>query len=144
MDTTRCSIFSIIWVLSLLCVINADQGRLTDVPAWPFNYTECSPTPATKDEVPKLSTKFTIKIEGKTDNADSSPIMLFDSEGFYEEDGQRGATIVHQHGVESIFLYDFISGRAYDIEGTVSSSAYSYGNRILELDPRVALVVDFF
>ncbi|GAU92047.1 hypothetical protein RvY_04192 [Ramazzottius varieornatus] len=117
MDTTRCGILSISWVLGLLCLINAEQGRLTDVPAWPFNYTECNPTSATKDEVPKLSTKFTIKIEGKTDNADSAPIMLFDSEGFYEEDGQRGATIVHQHGVKSIFLYDFISGRAYDIEG---------------------------
>ena len=120
MDTSRFMLFSISWILSLHSFSNADQGRTTDVPAWAFNYSECRPNATGQADVPKLSKKFTIKIEGKTDLADGrSPISMFDSEGFYEEEGQRGATIVHQHGIKSVFLYDFISGRAYDIEGTV-------------------------
>jgi hypothetical protein len=91
-------------------------------PAFDFSkYPECNTTSnATSIPVPKLAPQFSIKVEGKQNSADG--FKLFDSEGYYEKDGQRGATVMYANGVRSTYLYDFISGKAYDIEGSEISS----------------------
>lgn len=112
---------------TVFAVIPDAKSVLGPVDAFDFStYPECnttSPTnspdvPKLSPDVPKLSPEFTIKVEGKSLYG-SGRFDIFDSEGYYEAEGQRGATVVYSNGSKTTFLYDFISGNAYDIpEGT--------------------------
>ena len=115
---------SILGLVSLLFLGVSVEGAMTmekpaASPPATFNFDvfpECSGKSAVADPiVPKLATQFTVKIEGKS-TTEKGVFTIFDSEGFYEAEQQRGATVVYQKGVKSTFLYDFDSGKAYDIE----------------------------
>ncbi|XP_055354250.1 uncharacterized protein LOC129599918 isoform X1 [Paramacrobiotus metropolitanus] len=110
-------------VASFLCfqgifsILPTPNSASADVPPFNFSiYPQCNfstnTTPSTQTPVPKLAETFTIKVEGKIgENA------YFDSDGYYEKEGQRGATYILSQGTKTSYLYDFITGDAFSVVG---------------------------
>lgn len=108
--------FSLLFCTIFAALITPSSPAVHDEPI-PFDfskYPECnetggkSPSPA----VPKLSEAFSLKMEVKMDAN-----HYMDSEGYYEKEGQRGASFVMAGGIPSAYLFDFISGKAFSILG---------------------------
>lgn len=81
-------------------------------------FPECNYTEDTSQGIPKFAPEFEIRTEVKWAGKAALYTVSFESVGYYSVDGSRGATLITRDGKQSRFLYDFKSGRAYNIYGS--------------------------